>query len=76
VEYATREQASEAKHEMNRFLIRGRHIEVLFAQEKRKTPVEMKGRSDETKVDNRRVRSSSFERHVERERRGMKAGPP
>lgn len=80
VEYATQEQASEAKTEMNRFLIKGRHLEVLFAQEKRKTPVEMKGRSDEggefEGQGQGRGRSSSFERHMERERRGMGAGPP
>lgn len=46
IEYATQEQATEAKNEMNRFLIKGRHLEVLFAQEKRKTPGEMKGRSE------------------------------
>lgn len=77
VEYATQEEATEAKNEMNRFLIKGRHLEVLFAQEKRKTAVEMKGRSDGDEGENDgRVRSSSFERHMERERRGMmRSGP-
>ena len=77
VEYATKEEATEAKNEMNRFLIKGRHLEVLFAQEKRKTPGEMKGRSDGDEGGNGgRVRSSSFERHMERERRGiMRSGP-
>lgn len=71
VEYATQEQATEAKNEMNRFVIKGRPLEVLFAQEKRKTPGEMKGRSDGDEGGNHgRVRSSSFERHMERERRG------
>lgn len=74
IEYATQEQASEAKSEMNKFLMKGRHLEVLFAQEKRKTPGEMKGRSDGNRVGDR-GRSSSFERHMERERR-MGAGPP
>lgn len=67
IEYATREQASDAKNEMNRFLIKGRHLEVLFAQERRKTPGEMKGRSESSRG---RDRSSSFERHMQRERRG------
>ena len=91
VEYATREEASDAKNEMNRFVMKGRALEVLFAQEKRKTPVEMKGRSDGSRFDGeaggggsgaggglgRDARSSSFERHLERERKGMGAsGPP
>lgn len=80
VEYATQDQASEAKNEMNKFCIKGRPLEVLFAQEKRKTPVEMKGRSgteEEEEECGERGRSSSFERHreMERERRGMGARP-
>ena len=47
IEYATPEMAREAKHEMNRFVIKGHEIEVVFAQERRKTPVEMRGRSSE-----------------------------
>ncbi len=80
VEYATHEQASDAKNEMNRFVVKGRPLEVLFAQEKRKTPGEMKNRSDGNRFSGDdagggRARSSSFERHLERERRGA-SGPP
>lgn len=46
IEYATQSQARAAKDEMNRFLMRGRELEVVFAQEKRKTPGEMKVRAD------------------------------
>ena len=73
VEYATQEQATDAKNEMDRFLMKGRHLEVLFAQEKRKTPGEMKGRSDGNRFAGR-GRSSSFERHMENERRGVGVG--
>lgn len=44
VEYATHDQASEAREEMNRFVMKGRELEVVFAQEKRKTPDQMRGR--------------------------------
>jgi len=78
IEYATPEQAREARDEMNHFMMKGREIEVVYAQEKRKTPNEMRGRV----VDGREVRpgerggggggdfqrSSSFERHKRRER--------
>ena len=36
--------AREARDEMDRFVIRGRELEVVFAQERRKTPNEMRGR--------------------------------
>ena len=45
IEYATPEMAREAKLEMNRFVIKGHELEVVFAQERRKTPGEMRGRS-------------------------------
>ncbi len=45
VEYATHEEAKAAKEEMNRFLLKGRELEVVFAQEKRKSAVEMRTRS-------------------------------
>jgi hypothetical protein len=57
---------------MDRFVIRGRELEVVFAQERRKTPNEMRGRV--VNQHNRggssegRGRSSSFERHKQRER--------
>ena len=44
VEFATHEQAAEAREEMDRFVVRGREIEVVFAQERRKTPDQMRGR--------------------------------
>lgn len=44
VEFATPEMAREAKHEMDRFVIKGHALEVVFAQERRKTPNEMRGR--------------------------------
>lgn len=46
IEYATHEQAKAARDEMDKFKVKGRELEVVFAQEKRKTPVEMKIRSD------------------------------
>lgn len=69
IEYGTQEQARNAKEEMHRFQIKGRELEVVFAQEKRKTPGEMRIRTDSP--DNRGEvgleRSSSFERHRQRE---------
>lgn len=44
IEYATPEMAREARDEMDRFLMKGRELEVVYAQEKRKTPNEMRGR--------------------------------
>jgi RNA recognition motif-containing protein len=44
IEYATAEMAREARDEMDKFLMRGRELEVVYAQEKRKTPNEMRGR--------------------------------
>lgn len=46
IEYATHEQAKAARDEMDKFKVKGRELEVVFAQEKRKTPGEMKIRSD------------------------------
>jgi FUS-interacting serine-arginine-rich protein 1 len=78
IEYATAEQANEARMEMDRFVIKGRELEVVFAQERRKTPNEMRGRvvnqQNRGRQDGRgggdggggggrgRERSSSFER--------------
>ena len=36
--------AREARDEMDKFLMKGRELEVVYAQEKRKTPNEMRGR--------------------------------
>jgi FUS-interacting serine-arginine-rich protein 1 len=47
IEYANPEMAREAKIEMNRFRIKGHELEVVFAQERRKTPGEMKGRGSD-----------------------------
>ena len=44
IEYATPAMAQEARNEMDRFVIKGRELEVVFAQERRKTPNEMRGR--------------------------------
>ena len=44
IEYATPEMAREARDEMDKFLMKGRELEVVYAQEKRKSPREMRGR--------------------------------
>jgi hypothetical protein len=44
IEYATPEMAREAREEMDKFLIKGQELEVVYAQEKRKTPNDMRGR--------------------------------
>ena len=44
IEYATPQMAAEAREEMDKFLMKGRELEVVYAQEKRKTPTEMRGR--------------------------------
>ena len=74
IEYATQDQARNAKDEMNRFQIRGRELEVVYAQEKRKTPGEMRVRTDSPSEGRSDMgggggfeRSSSFERHRRRE---------
>jgi len=71
IEYATPAQAAEARDEMNRFIIKGRELEVVFAQERRKTPNEMRGRvvnQQNHRSPDRQQRSSSFERAKQRER--------
>jgi RNA recognition motif-containing protein len=77
IEYATPEMAREARDEMDRFLMKGRELEVVYAQEKRKTPNEMRGRGVDGGQRRGRggggggddfQRSSSFERHKRRER--------
>jgi len=79
VEMANPEIAAEARDEMNRFVMKGRELEVVFAQERRKTPHEMRGRGgvNDGNSGGRDIgrrgrggfeRSSSFERHQERER--------
>ena len=79
IEYATPEMAREARDEMDRFLMKGRELEVVYAQEKRKTPNEMRGRVVDGSQRRGRggggggggddfQRSSSFERHKRRER--------
>ena len=44
VEYGSHDQANEALVEMNTFVIKGKELEVVFAQEKRKTPTQMRDR--------------------------------
>lgn len=81
VEYANQQEAARAKEAMDKFMMKGRELEVLFAQEKRKTSVQMKGRAGEEDLPPRGAygyhgphngpefrRSSSFERHLQRER--------
>jgi RNA recognition motif-containing protein len=58
IEYATAEMAREAREEMDRFIIRGRELEVVYAQEKRKSPNEMRSR-----VVNPQNREPEFERY-------------
>jgi FUS-interacting serine-arginine-rich protein 1 len=74
IEYATAERAMEARDEMNHFVIKGREIEVVFAQERRKTPNEMRGRvvnqQNHRVEDVRKERSSSFERHRQQQTNG------
>ena len=77
IEFATPDQARNARDEMNRFLMKGRELEVVYAQEKRKTPGEMRVRTDSPERgddggggsggDGGFERSSSFERHRRRE---------
>lgn len=51
IEYATPQMASEARDEMDKFLMKGRELEVVYAQEKRKTPNEMRGRVVDGRAD-------------------------
>ena len=62
IEYATPEMALEARNEMDRFVIKGRQLEVVFAQERRKTPNEMRGRV----ADGGRSRSGGRDRAGDR----------
>jgi len=73
VEFATPDQAREARNEMDSFTMKGRVLEVVYAQERRKTPHEMRGRvvdgdSEDggNNLDHRRNgsgrRSNSFDR--------------
>lgn len=58
---------------MDRFCIKGCELEVVFAQERRKSPNEMRGRVVNQQNDGDggrdRERSSSFERHQKQRRR-------
>ena len=83
IEYANPEQARNAKAEMDKFVMKGRELEVVFAQEKRKTPGEMIHRGDSppprggvagmyggsARGGQSFDRSSSFERYRQREGR-------
>jgi len=60
VEFEDPREAEEARYEMHRFVLKGRPLEVLFAQERRKTPVEMRGR--DTGRDHHRESSGSVDR--------------
>jgi len=73
IEFASAAQAAEARDEMDRFLVKGRELEVVFAQERRKTPNEMRGRvvNQQNRGGERSnyERSSSFERAKQREKK-------
>lgn len=64
--------AREARDEMDRFNVKGRELEVVFAQERRKTPNEMRGKAGGAQAappgPGEFERSSSFERHRQRQR--------
>jgi FUS-interacting serine-arginine-rich protein 1 len=75
VEYANIDMAREAREEMDRFRIKGSALEVVYAQERRKTPNEMRGRAghqinsgdgDGRDFGREFERSSSFQRHKHR----------
>lgn len=76
VEYTSFEQAQEARCEMDKMVLHGREIEVVFAQDKRKTPSQMRDRhlddayggGDINKFSHGHESSSSFERHKRKER--------
>lgn len=72
IEYASPDMARDARDEMDGFSIKGRDLEVVFAQERRKTPNEMRGRASGQGPRGRGPgdfeRSSSFERHRQRQR--------
>jgi len=76
VEYTSFEQAQEARCEMDKMVLHGREIEVVFAQDKRKTPSQMRDRhlddnyrgGDINKFRHGHESSSSFERHKRKER--------
>ena len=51
VEFANHEQAREARDEMDKFVMKGKMLEVVFAQERRKTPNEMKGRGPDNEYE-------------------------
>lgn len=60
VEFATNEQAREARNEMDNFTMKGRVLEVVFAQERRKTPNEMRGRVVDCDDDEPAVRMGNM----------------
>lgn len=72
IEMASADEAYDAKDEMDRFQMKGRELEVVFAQEKRKSPNEMRGRGQVDERSRREMgrfdRQSSFERHQQQEK--------
>lgn len=76
VEYTSFDQAQEARCEMDKSIIHGREIEVVFAQDKRKTPSQMRDRHLDDAygggIVSKSIRghdsSSSFEKHKKKER--------
>lgn len=68
IEFASERAAAEARDEMDRFVMKGSELEVVFAQERRKTPNEMRGRVV-NRQNARGERSSSFERQQRKDDR-------
>jgi FUS-interacting serine-arginine-rich protein 1 len=69
IEYASPDMAREARSEMDKFVIKGSQLEVVFAQERRKTPNEMRGRvadahSRRSPEPGERGGGGGFERYV------------
>lgn len=64
IEYVRPEDARLAQEEMHHFVIKGKRMEVVFAQERRKTPGEMKYKVESHRTrDNDRIRSDSYQKY-------------
>jgi hypothetical protein len=66
--------AREARDEMDRFVVKGRELEVVFAQERRKTPNEMRGRVVNHQNRGREEGGGGDERPPQRGRGGSGGG--
>lgn len=77
IEFASADGAREARDEMDRFVIKGREMEVVFAQERRKTPDEMRSRVVNSQNRGERSdRNPSFERRRDEGKRGDRSRSP